>query len=52
MNTNGKARRKESGMSRYEIKRATRAKRHGLLNSSSYNPTIGTNARKAASRRR
>ena len=50
MNSNGKKARKNTGMSRYECKRATRSKRHEKLNLDSYNPKIGTNARMAAIR--
>lgn len=51
MNTNGKKARKETGMNRHELKRATRMKRHEHLGDTPYNPNIGTNARKAESRR-
>jgi ribosomal protein S8E len=51
MNTNGKKARKETGMNRHELKRATRMKRHERLGDAPYNPNIGTNARKSESRR-
>lgn len=50
MNTNGKRARKESSLNRHELKRSMRAKRHDLLNNDTYNPGVGTNARKAARR--
>lgn len=50
MNNNGKKHRKSSGMNRFEIKRATRAKRHEALAGATYDPKIGTNARMAAKR--
>lgn len=51
MNSNGKKSRKNRGMNRFEIKRATRSKRHESLNNPEYDPNVGTNARISAKRR-
>lgn len=37
-------------MNRFEIKRATRVKRHERLATGDYNASVGTNARKLAKR--
>jgi hypothetical protein len=48
MNSNGKKARKQSGLSRFEVKRATRKKRHATISDPDYNPNVGTNARATA----
>lgn len=50
MNTCGKRARKASGLTRFELKRANRQKRHDRLNNADYNKNIGTNARLAVKR--